>query len=273
MAQSDLSARNPDYIRSLMPLAALAARLYFRTRAYGIENIPQDGPVIFVSNHSGGISTPDTIMVSHLFWQRFGADRPIYALVHPSIFEHAAMAKHILSVGGVAATSRNAKKALDAGASLLIYPGAGDEAYRTYWERHQIKLGQNSAYVRLAIAHDVPIVPVVCNGGHETLMVLNDGKALAQALGLDKHHVERVPLTYSFPWGLALGVNYAVPSPRQIDVAFGAPIHLRGFGRGAMRDRGMVDWCHAQVARQMQMMMDGLVARRHSAPVPTLQIA
>lgn len=259
-----LSARDPAYIDQWLPLAELVSRLYFRVRVTGIEQVPADDPVLFVGNHSGGISTPDTAMAVHAFWSHWGTRRPVYALVDASIFAMPKMARHIARVGGLAATARMGQAVMKAGASMLIYPGAGDEAYRPHHQRHLVKLGNRSGYVRLAMQHGAAIVPVVCNGGHDTLVVIDDGRARAESLGLDKLGLDRLPLTYSWPHGLAVGSLYSLPFPRRIDIAFGEPIRFAGFGATERRDPAVIDWCHAHVAARMQDMLDALVAAREN---------
>jgi 1-acyl-sn-glycerol-3-phosphate acyltransferase len=257
-----LDCRDPDYIRAWMPVAEFFSRYYFRVRLQGVHNIPATDPVIFVGNHSGGLSTPDTAMAAHAFWTHCGPDRAVYALVDPGIFKIKPLDRHIMKVGGLAATPRMAERVLEAGRSILIYPGAGDEAYRSYGNRNVIDLRDRSAYIRLAIRHRAPIVPVVCAGGHETLVVLDDGEALATALGLDRLGVTRLPLTYSWPHGLAYGVHHNLPFPARLDLAIGQPITLTGFTRAMGRDRDIVRTCHQHVESRMQAMMDALVEAR-----------
>jgi 1-acyl-sn-glycerol-3-phosphate acyltransferase len=266
-----LAARDPAYIRRILPLARVFSRLYFRPRAFGLEHMPP-GQVLLVGNHSGGLSTPDTIVVAELYWRHFGVDRPAYALVHPAAFETPHMGNHIRRVGGLPATSRMAEAVLRAGASLFVYPGAGHDAYRPWSERHRVRLGEENAYLRLALRHGIPIVPVVCNGGHETFVCLDDGEDLARALGLDKQGVERLPLTWSVPWGLSLGVHYALPLPTRIDVAFGRPIHFGGLARGGRGDRAQIDGLHRGVEAIMQRMLDDLVALREADAAPTIRL-
>jgi 1-acyl-sn-glycerol-3-phosphate acyltransferase len=203
-------------------------------------------------------------MTVYAFWSHWGANRPVYALVHPQIFMMPAMGRHIARMGGVAATPRMAQAVMEAGTSMLIYPGAGDEAYRPYAERHLIKLGNQTAYVRLAMRYGAAIVPVVCHGGHDTLVVLDDGRARAEALGLDRIGITRIPLTYSWPHGLALGTLYDLPFPKRIDIAFGDPIRFDDFEARDRRERHVVDWCHAYIERRMQAMLDELIQVREA---------
>ena len=262
--------RDPTYIRRILPLARLFSRLYFRPRVFGLDRVP-GGQVLLVGNHSGGLSTPDTIVVAQVFWRHFGVDRPAYALVHPSAFEVPGMGKHIRQVGGLPATSRMAEQVLRSGASLFVYPGGGHDAYRPWDQRHRVRLGTQSGYLRLALRHGIPIVPVVCNGGHETFVCLDDGEERARALGLDKQGVERLPLSWSVPWGLALGVHYTLPLPCQIDVSFGHPIRFGGGVRGRL-DKGQIAGLHLEVEAVMQRMLDELVALRQAAGAPTITV-
>lgn len=257
-----LDRRDPDYIREWLPLAELAFRYYFRVRVYGLEDVPHDGPLIFVGNHSGGLSTPDTAMAAHAYFSARGTAQPVYALVHPSMFKIKPLNQHLMRFGGLAATPRMARRVLEAGCSLLLYPGAGDEAFRPYTHRHKVELHGRSAYVKLALRYGAAIVPVVSLGSHETLIVLDDGRERAARLGLDKLGVERLPLTYSWPLGLTLGPHHNIPFPARIDLSFGKPIVFKDFSAATARDPRTIDFCHNHVERRMQAMLDHLLQLR-----------
>lgn len=263
----NLAVRDPDFIRRQLPWLEAVSRLYFRARISGLDQTPRDGQVIFVANHSGGVATPDSVIAAHAFWTRFGVERPIYTLSQPEVFL-SPDARKLMRIGCLAATARMAQKVLAAGASLLIYPGAGHEAFRPHSRRHEVDLHDNSAYVRLALRFKAPIVPVVSLGGHDTLIVLDDGRALVEKLGLHHLGVERIPLTWSFPQGLVLGFPQNIPFPARIDVDFGAPITFSGFDAAAARDPEVIAFCHRHIERTMQATLDRLVAARRDTPPP-----
>ncbi len=258
----ELGVRDPDYIRTLLPALEAISRLYFRARVHGVERIPQQDPVIFVGNHSGGLATPDSVLAAHAFWTAFGVERPIYALTQRQAFWFPVLNRRLMRLGCLAATARMAQCVLQSGASLLIYPGAGHEAFRPFARRHDIDLNGNSAYVRLALRFGAPIVPVVSLGGHDSLVVLNDGRALVERLHLDRLGLERLPLIYSWPLGLTLGTHSNLPFPVRIDVDFGRPITFRGFDATAARDPGTIAFCHDHVEQVMQSTLDRMVALR-----------
>src|SRR6266542_2406520 len=51
---ADLDDRDPDYIREKLPLSWLFATLWYRAEVRNLGNIPEEGPVLLVGNHTGG---------------------------------------------------------------------------------------------------------------------------------------------------------------------------------------------------------------------------
>ncbi|MFL6200148.1 MAG: lysophospholipid acyltransferase family protein [Thermoanaerobaculia bacterium] len=257
-----LDLRDPEFIRAVMPFNELAYRYYFRVEARGFENTPESGPFLLIGNHNGGISTPDTGMTAHAWYSCKGADAPIYGLVHPQIFDIPYLNVYAMKIGGIRAHPRAAMAALERGAPLLIYPGGGDDVYRTYDRRHEIVLSGRTAFVKLALRYGLPIVPIVTLGGHDSLIVLDDGKDLARALGLDRYGVERLPIALTLPWGLTVGVVPYWPLPIRIEIEVGTAISWQGLGPESARDREVVRACYLEVERAMQGMLDRMVAAR-----------
>ena len=72
---ADLDERDPDYIRESLPRLWLLASLYFRAEVRGLGNVPEEGPVLLVGNHSGGNLTPDTGVFTLAFSTYFGVER------------------------------------------------------------------------------------------------------------------------------------------------------------------------------------------------------
>src|SRR5215470_8984149 len=82
---ADLDERDPDYIRESLPRLWLLSRLYFRGEVRGLGNIPEDGPVLLVGNHSGGNVTPDTTVFTLAFSAYFGVERRMHQLAHNAV--------------------------------------------------------------------------------------------------------------------------------------------------------------------------------------------
>ncbi len=73
--RADLDERDPDYIREQLPLFWLFSSIWFRGEVRGLGNIPDEGPVLLVGNHSGGNMIPDTMVFTVAFSTYFGVER------------------------------------------------------------------------------------------------------------------------------------------------------------------------------------------------------
>src|SRR2546423_8595075 len=202
---ADLDERDPDYIRETLPGMWLLASFYFRADVKGLENIPAEGPVLLVGNHSGGNVTPDTTVFTLAFNTYFGVERKFYQLAHNLVLTMPGLST-LRKYGTVAASPANAQKALDTGAALLVYPGGDYEVHRPTWESGRVDFNGRKGYVRLALENNVPIVPVVSLGGQETALFLSRGERLARLLRLDKmFRLKVLPISLAIPWGLNVG--------------------------------------------------------------------
>ena len=86
---ADLDERDPDYIRETLPRLWLLASLWFRGEVRGLGNVPEEGPVLLVGNHSGGNLTPDTGVFTLAFSTYFGVERAFHQLAHNLVLSHA----------------------------------------------------------------------------------------------------------------------------------------------------------------------------------------
>jgi 1-acyl-sn-glycerol-3-phosphate acyltransferase len=256
---ADLDERDPDYIRETLPRLWLAASLYFRGEVRGLGNIPEEGPVLLVGNHSGGNLTPDTHVFTLAFSAYFGVERRFYQLAHNLVLSMPGLGM-LRKYGTVAASPDNARKALGSGAALLVYPGGDYEVHRPIWEANKVDFDGRKGFIRLALEHDVPMVPVVSIGGQETSLFLSRGENLAKLLQLDKlFRLKVLPISLAIPWGLNVGDMMGHwPLPSKLTIEALPPIHLRAeFG-----DDPDLDEVYDHVMRVMQETLDALAAER-----------
>ncbi len=256
---ADLDERDPDFIRERLPLMWMLASLWFRGEVRGLGNIPDDGPVLLVGNHSGGNMTPDTTVFTLAFSTYFGAERPFYQLAHNLVLTMPGLAS-LRKFGTVAASPANARKALEAGAALLVYPGGDFEVHRPTWERNRIDFDRRKGFLRLALEQSVPVVPVVSIGGQETALFVSRGERLARLLRLDRtFRLKVLPISLALPWGLNVGDMLGhIPLPAKITVETLPPIDLREqFGPDPDLDE-----VYDHLVRLMQDTLDALAAER-----------
>jgi 1-acyl-sn-glycerol-3-phosphate acyltransferase len=256
---ADLDERDSDYIRERLPLLWLFASLWYRGEVRGLGNIPESGPVLLVGNHSGGNMTPDTTVFTLAFSTYFGAERRFYQLAHNLVLTMPGLS-WLRKFGTVAASPANAQKALDSGAALLVYPGGDYEVHRPLWERNRVDFNRRKGFLRLSLKHDVPIVPVVSIGGHETALFVSRGERLAKLLALDRmFRLKVLPISIAVPWGLNVGDMLGhIPLPAKITIETLPPIYLRTeFG-----PEPDLDEAYDHVIRVMQDALDALAAER-----------
>jgi 1-acyl-sn-glycerol-3-phosphate acyltransferase len=256
---ADLDERDPDYIRESLPGLWLLASLWFRGEVRGLGNIPEEGPVLLVGNHSGGNVTPDTMVFTLAFSTYFGVERRFYQLAHNLVLSMPGLG-FLRRYGTVAASPANAERALASGAALLVYPGGDYEVHRPSWHGNTVDFDGRRGFVRLALEHDVPIVPVVAIGGQETALFLSRGEGLSKTLQLDKlFRLKVLPISIAAPWGLNVGDMFGhIPLPAKITVEVLPAIHLREqFGPSPD-----VDEVYDHVTATMQETLDALAAER-----------
>jgi 1-acyl-sn-glycerol-3-phosphate acyltransferase len=225
--RADLDERDPDFIRERLPLMWLMASLWYRGEVRGLGNIPDEGPVLLVGNHSGGNMTPDTVVFTLAFNTYFGVERPFFQLAHNLVLSMPGLGS-LRRFGTVAASPANARKALESGAALLVYPGGDYEVHRPSWQGNRVDFGGRKGFIRLALAQNVPIVPVVAIGGQETALFLSRGEGLARMFALDRlFRLKVLPISLALPWGLNVGDMFGhIPLPAKITVETLPPIDL-----------------------------------------------
>ena len=79
--------------------------------------------------------------------------------------------------------------------------------FRPHSQRYKINFAENKGFVKLALKQEVPIIPVISVGGHDTLIVLCDCYDLVKQLhelGLPwLYEIDPgiFPIYLGLPWG------------------------------------------------------------------------
>lgn len=261
-AAADLDKRDPDFIRYQLPGMWLLATIYFRAEVHGFDRVPEEGPVLFVGNHSGGNMTPDSMVFMLAFNTYFGVERPVYALAHSLVTSWPIVGPLASKWGIITAGRKAARAALASGASVLVYPGGDVETHRPWSARHQIRFDGRKGFLKIAREANVPIVPVVAVGGQDTYLPLTDGRGIAKALRLDKlARLKVMPISLALPWGLNVGDFLGhMPLPAKIRMEVLDPINVdEKFGDD-------LDAGYDYVTSRMQESLTALAANRVLPP-------
>lgn len=260
-----LEERDPRVIQSMMPVWEWLYCYYFRVTTDGWHHLPTQGSMLLVGSHNGGVAAPDMSMVMYDWFRRFDPERLAYGLMHPTFWKFPVLARLAVQLGAVRAHPKMARAALQRGAAVLVYPGGFEDIFRPHYLRHQIYFAGHKGFIKLALHEGVPIIPIISQGAHDTLIILADYyKQLRQLhswgmpwlFGIDPIVF---PIYLGLPWGLAIGPMPNIPLPVKIHTRICAPIVFEYYGRAAASDREYVDACYEQVCIQMQVELDRLV--------------
>jgi 1-acyl-sn-glycerol-3-phosphate acyltransferase len=258
---SEIAKWDPEFTKQVKNAFGPIIKRWFRAEVRGLESFPRTGGALVVSNHSGGMFTPDVLIFAPAFYDKFGYDRPLYTLAHYGVFI-GPFDGWLRRVGVIHASRENAVNALHAGAVVLAFPGGDYDSYRPTLSENVIDFNGRKGYVRTAIEAGVPIVPVVSIGGQETQLFLMRGDSLARRLGLKRARMEILPVSIGFPFGLSMIFPPNLPLPAKIVVRALESIDISArFGEDA--DVEEVD---AHVRSVMQTALDRL-ARERRFPV------
>jgi 1-acyl-sn-glycerol-3-phosphate acyltransferase len=258
----DLDQRDPALMAALVHRLGAFLDRYHRPQVRGLDNVPE-GAALYVANHNGGLMMPDGWLLGVALHRAHGLDAVPYGLAHEVILKVPAVNQLLTRVGAVRASHENAARLFARGSKAIVYPGGDVDVYRPWRKRHEVVFGGRKGYIRLALRHGVPIVPVVSCGAHEVFVVIDDMRWLARALGLDKRFRLKVfPLVLSMPWGLTLGPAIFMPAPSQITQVLLPPIKFERSGPEAAGDDAYVAECAARVESVMQATLTRLGAER-----------
>ncbi|MFT4088716.1 MAG: 1-acyl-sn-glycerol-3-phosphate acyltransferase [Gordonia sp. (in: high G+C Gram-positive bacteria)] len=227
LRRGDVDDRDPDAIRELLPGLWLIVSAWFRPDVRGLHHIPAKGPALIVGNHTGGIMSPEVLISQLAITAYFGGHRPFYQLAHRMVL-NSPLAPILRKFGTVEADPDNGHAVLAEGGLLQVFPGGDYEVFRPSSQSALVDFGGRKGFLRLALKHDVPIVPQVTIGGQETALFLSRGEKLAAMLRLDKTlRLKVLPIVVAAPFGITLPYAPFLPLPSKIVISYLEPIDLR----------------------------------------------
>jgi 1-acyl-sn-glycerol-3-phosphate acyltransferase len=216
---------DPAFTEQMANALGPLVKRWFRAEVRNIENVPQAGGALVVSNHSGGMFTPDVLIFAPAFYNTFGYHRPLYTLAHYGLFI-GPLDGWFRRIGVIEASRENAAAALHSDAVVLVFPGGDYDSYRPTLSANTVDFNGRTGYVSTAIEAGVPIVPTVSIGAQETQLFLSRGNFLARLLRLTKARMDILPLSFGFPFGLSMIFPPNLPLPAKIVTEVLEPIDV-----------------------------------------------
>ncbi|MCH2110613.1 MAG: acyltransferase family protein [Polyangiaceae bacterium] len=206
---------DPEVAQSAVRVLAFFHRLYFRTESQGLQNLPE-GRCLLVANHGGQIPIDGALVGSALFLDA-NPPRVARAMIDTWAATLPFVSTFYNQVGQVVGVPENARKLLEMGEALLVFPEGTRGISKPFNDRYRLQ-DFGHGFMRLAIETNTPIVPVAIVGAEEQYVNLGNVEWAAKALG--------IPAFPVMPQLLVPGGQ--LPLPIKYRLRFGEPLTFRG---------------------------------------------
>jgi 1-acyl-sn-glycerol-3-phosphate acyltransferase len=238
---------DPEWTESLLPLAKLVYRKYWRVETAGVKHVPRRGGALLVSNHAGVLPFDGAMIKTALF--EHGIDRHARALIADWFFTLPGLSWFLRRSGQTLGNQRDTHRLLTAGELVLVFPEGVKGTGKLWSERYRLRRFGRGGFVETAIRARVPIIPISVVGSEELYPMLADIRPLAQLTGFPYF-----PITPTWPWLGPLGL---VPLPSKWRIEFHAPVRTDELPAEAADDPSVVMEYADRVRDTIQ---EGLVA-------------
>ncbi len=230
----------PDFLKYILPIAERVYRNYFRTQVFGIENVPDDGPVLLISNHTGQVPVDGFLIASAMLFDKKPPRMP-RSMVERWVARLPFISWFFPRVGQVVGTRENARILLRRDGCILVFPEGVKGISKTYDEAYELR-SFGYGFMRLALETNTPIVPIGVVGGEEQMPAIWNFETLAKIL-----RMPAFPVTPTWP---LLGPLGALPLPVKYRIHFGKPMTFEGAADDEDRVIGaLVDDLRAEMRR------------------------
>lgn len=231
---------NIKSVKGTIRLAKILYENYFRVEVFGLENIPKEGRVLIIPNHSGQLPI-DGVMVGYAMLTNPNGPRAPKAMAERFSPTLPFIGNWINSVGGVIGDTVNCERMLDNDEAIIVFPEGVRGSGKTFDKRYQLQRFGNG-FMHLAIKHKTPIIPVGIVGFEESIISIADIKGLAKILA-----VPYIPL--------------ALPAilPSKVYIHFGKPMY---FEDGEFTEAEVKEKVDAVKEEIKQLIKEGLQKRK-----------
>ena len=180
---------------------------WFRAEVEGIDNVPQSGGALLVSNHSGALP-PDAAMIAKAIKEEHPQPRPLNITVEHFFKGYPGFSMLMTKIGCVAAHPANVQRLLyDEEQLVLVFPEGRKGTEKLYKDRYKLRRFGRAGFVEAAMRAQAPVVPVCVVGAEESAPIFAHVNVLQKLTGL-----LYFPLTPTFPWFGPFGMLGYLPA-------------------------------------------------------------
>ena len=242
-------------LHTVFPVLRLLKDKWFRVEVRGIENIPDEGGALLVSNHSGTVAI-DSVITQLAVHDAHPRGRFLRMLGADLVFQLPVVGDVARKTGATLASNADAERLLRSGELVGVWPEGFKGVGKPFRERYKLQRFGRGGFVSAAIQSEVPIIPCSVVGAEETYPMIGNMKAVARLIG-----APYAPITPFFP---LLGPLGLIPLPSKWIIEFGEPIDTASLGASAAEDPMLVFELTDQVRETIQQTLYSVLVTRRS---------
>ncbi len=260
----DKTIKEPEYdefgcdrqaLDKYAPIFDLIYKYYWRVETSGIENVPSNGGVLLVANHSGVIPI-DAVMIKLAVYKQTPNKRNLRVLVEKFVYKIPFLNVFFSRTGQVLACPENTVWLLKKGEPVLVFPEGVKGIGKERSKRYVLQRFGRGGFVRMAIQAKVPIIPVAVVGAEEAYSIIYNLKYPAKWFGLPY-----LPITTTFPWLGPLGL---IPMPSKWFIHFENPVRFDNFDPSAVDDDYLIQTIAEEIRQIIQNRIVEILKKRRS---------
>jgi 1-acyl-sn-glycerol-3-phosphate acyltransferase len=165
----------------LPPLKKLVDIGYFRMEVEGLENIPRDEPLVFVSNHAGWIAL-DGFMGVLGVTEALGEEYIPQGAVLDLLFKLPVLGDFLTRLGMIPASSwLNVDPEKESLKVFSMFPEGANGNCKPFWKAYRMNEWK-TGFVKLALKKRAKVVPLLIIGGEECLPCLTVARTFTKWL-------------------------------------------------------------------------------------------
>ena len=255
LQRMDEFGKVPDVDNKLEALMTFLYEKYWRVETTGLENIPNDGRTLIVSNHSGVLPF-DGAMMATAIYKFHPAKRHARFLIEDWFGQLPFATAFMNAVGQVRACQENAERLLRQEQLVGVFPEGIKGMAKGFKNRYNLARFGRGGVIRLAIRTRSPVIPCAVVGAEEIYIVLGYANWLGKMVGMPL-----LPITPTFPW---LGLLGVIPMPTKWYIQFGEMISYDEYDDSALKDNVIINRLNRQLRATIQETVDSLLKKRRS---------
>ncbi len=242
-------------IHTVFPVLRLLKDKWFRVEVRGIENIPDEGGALLVSNHSGTVAI-DSVITQLAIHDAHPRGRFLRMLGADLVFQLPVVGDFARKTGATLASNADAERLLRGGELVGVWPEGFKGVGKPFRERYKLQRFGRGGFVSAAIRSEVPIIPCSVIGAEEVYPMIGNMKTVARLIG-----APYAPITPFFP---LLGPLGLIPLPSKWIIEFGEPVDTASLGPAAAEDPMLVFELTDQVRETIQQTLYSVLVTRRS---------